>query len=311
MNGCMETDKPLISVIVPIYKAENYLAQCVNSLLQQTYKHLEIILVDDGSPDACGQICDDFAQDDRRVRVIHQPNCGVSAARNAGIQAASGGYICYVDSDDWTDADYIMELWQAAVSAHADAAIAVASMAAPTVLDTKAAVRKLLYQRSFDTSPWGKLFRTDAVKQIRFPEGMFFEDLAIVCQMIGACKTVVLVPNAGYHYRSTPDGTMNGGDCTRLLDELKAADMMFQYVINAFPALKTAAECRRFSAYFQVMMKLPRHAYLAQQKQIWQYICKQRGSIIRNTAARMKNRIAAAASYLGKNFVRALWRFNR
>ena len=97
------TNQPLLSVIIPVYKVEKYLRQCVDSVINQTYKNLEIILVDDGSPDNCGKICDEYAQKDRRIKVIHQENQGVSAARNLGTKLAQGEYITYVDSDDWLD----------------------------------------------------------------------------------------------------------------------------------------------------------------------------------------------------------------
>ena len=123
MNGCMETDRPLISIIVPVYKAEKYLVQCVNSLLNQTYKNLEIILIDDGSPDNSGKMCDAFERNDQRIYVIHQTNRGVSAARNAGIRVATGEYICFVDADDWAVPQYIMELWKLSKQYQADAVI--------------------------------------------------------------------------------------------------------------------------------------------------------------------------------------------
>lgn len=96
---------PLISIIVPVYKVEPYLSQCIDSLTCQTYSHLEIILVDDGSPDNCGKICDEYAAADDRIKVIHQANCGLSAARNTGMQHVTGTYIMFVDSDDWIDAE--------------------------------------------------------------------------------------------------------------------------------------------------------------------------------------------------------------
>lgn len=97
--------KPLISVIVPIYRVERYLSKCVESILNQTYRHLEIILVDDGSPDGSGAICDEFAEKDSRIRVIHKENGGLSDARNAGIQVAGGEYLAFVDGDDWIEPD--------------------------------------------------------------------------------------------------------------------------------------------------------------------------------------------------------------
>ena len=105
------TNQPLLSVIIPVYKVEKYLRQCVDSVINQTYKNLEIILVDDGSPDNCGKICDEYAEKDKRVKVIHQLNKGLSGARNTGTEQASGEYIAFVDSDDWLDVHMYEDLF--------------------------------------------------------------------------------------------------------------------------------------------------------------------------------------------------------
>ena len=103
---------PEISVIVPVYKVEEYLPQCVDSILVQTFTNFELLLVDDGSPDRCGEICEEYAGKDTRIRVFHQQNSGVSAARNIGLQHAKGTYIVFVDSDDWVSTDYLLHLYK-------------------------------------------------------------------------------------------------------------------------------------------------------------------------------------------------------
>ena len=115
--------KPLISVIVPIYKVEKYLETCVMSLIHQTYENLEIILVDDGSPDKCPEICDAYEKTDDRIRVIHKKNGGLSDARNAALEKTTGKYITFVDSDDYVDAEYIEKLYNALIQYNASAAI--------------------------------------------------------------------------------------------------------------------------------------------------------------------------------------------
>ena len=112
------SEQPLISVIVPVYKVEPYLDRCVQSIVNQTYKNLEIILVDDGSPDHCPAMCDAWAEKDSRIRVIHKENGGVSTARNAGINIAKGAFFTFVDSDDWIDRDALQLLWDKAVRQH-------------------------------------------------------------------------------------------------------------------------------------------------------------------------------------------------
>lgn len=110
----------MVSVIVPIYKVEDYLKRCIDSIVEQTYENLEIILVDDGSPDNCGAICDEYAKQDSRIKVIHKENGGLSSARNAGIRVATGEYISFIDSDDWVEKDFIQKLREALVRENSD-----------------------------------------------------------------------------------------------------------------------------------------------------------------------------------------------
>lgn len=122
-NGKVVAEEPLISVIVPVYNVEKYLDKCVDSIVNQTYKNLEIILVDDGSPDNCPKMCDNWAKKDKRIKVIHKENGGVSSARNVGIDNAKGEYIGFVDSDDWTEKKYIQKLYEVLIQENADIAL--------------------------------------------------------------------------------------------------------------------------------------------------------------------------------------------
>ena len=118
-----KASNPLISVIVPVYKVENYLDKCIDSIVNQTYNNLEIILVNDGSPDNCPQICDEWKEKDNRIKVIHKENGGVSSARNKGLEIATGSYIAFIDSDDWVEENYISSLYDAIVSNDAQVAL--------------------------------------------------------------------------------------------------------------------------------------------------------------------------------------------
>ena len=305
-------DRIRVSVIVPVYRAERYLAVCVDSLLQQTHENLEIILVDDGSPDACGQICDAYAERDRRVRVLHQRNQGVSAARNAGVQLAGGDYIAFVDADDWTEPDYIEHMVRYAQSREADLVVCRCEtpdmgITDPLELSGEEAVRELLYQKLFDTAPWSKLYCAEIAKAVPFPEGMFFEDLAVVCRMFGRAQKVVYSNSQLYHYRITPGSTMNSTDVQKLRDEMMAADMMYTYIRQEWPALKRAAGCRRFSAYCQALMKLPKDGCAAERQLAWTVIKQDRTQVLFDRRARKKNRLAAVISVLGEGMMRILW----
>ena len=120
MEGISGNRVPKVSIIVPVYKVEKYLRKCIDSIINQTLKDIEIILVDDGSPDNCGKICDEYAAKDTRIKVIHKENGGLSSARNAGMEVAEGEYIGFVDSDDWIESDMYMTLWQKAKDINAD-----------------------------------------------------------------------------------------------------------------------------------------------------------------------------------------------
>ncbi len=115
---------PLISIIVPVYKVEMYIKKCINSIINQTYKNIEIILVDDGSPDNCGKICDDYSKTDKRIIVVHKDNGGLSDARNRGLIAASGQFITFVDSDDYIELNYIETHYNNLINNNADISIA-------------------------------------------------------------------------------------------------------------------------------------------------------------------------------------------
>ncbi len=205
----------LVSVIIPVYKVEQYLGRCVRSVAGQTYKNLEILLIDDGSPDRCGEMCDSFAANDPRIRVIHQKNGGLSSARNAGIDQSSGQWIFFVDSDDFIHSDCIRQLMEAAETNGADIASCGFEKTeddtirgdirfpATEVISRDEAMRRLILEE--DTSfSWGKLFRRELFSNIRFPEGRTFEDLATTHLLVNRCRAVACVSAPYYGYYQNP-----------------------------------------------------------------------------------------------------------
>ena len=182
---------PLVSVIIPVYKVEPYLRRCLDSIVGQTYRNLEIILVDDGSPDGCPAICDEYAAKDSRIVVVHKENGGLSDARNAGLDIAKGEYISFIDSDDWVADIYIEALWKALEFHHAELAVGnyhkTAVSYIPKIADfsyencevlTPIQATGKLWSKltvTFVTS-WGKLIKTSLLKDIRFPKGLIHED---------------------------------------------------------------------------------------------------------------------------------------
>ncbi|MDR3346595.1 MAG: glycosyltransferase, partial [Campylobacteraceae bacterium] len=199
---------PLISVIVPVYKVEQYLAACLNSIVNQTYKNLEIILVDDGSPDNCGKICDEYAQKDSRIVVLHQPNGGVSRARNAGLDIAKGEYIAFVDSDDYIALDMYEELMSIAQKQSADVAICgiyVIKKDGMEIfkktlegLDTNGIKYQFLIN-SYPSFPWGRLYKTKLFQGVRFPVGLIcYEDMFVMPKILSNADKIVFAPKPYY-----------------------------------------------------------------------------------------------------------------
>lgn len=204
-------NNPCISVIVPVYKAEEYLYRCVNSLLGQTFSDFEVILVDDGSPDNSGAICDEYALKDKRVRVIHQPNAGVSMARQKGLDNARGEYVIHADPDDWVEPDMLKELYAKAKEEDADMVICdfyghygkkvVYECQQPSALDHDTVLCELFQQ--LHGSCWNKLVRRACYNKfkINFPVGVSFcEDLLINSTLLRHNIKVAYLPNAFYHY---------------------------------------------------------------------------------------------------------------
>lgn len=211
-------NEELISVIVPVYKVEKELGRCVDSLLNQTYKNLEIILVDDGSPDKCPEMCDSYAKQDGRIVVIHKENGGLSDARNAGLKIVKGEYIAFVDSDDWVETDFIETLYQNAKKENADISIVGYTLVWESgktrefgsdkdyiVLNQEQAIRELLKQNKFQCMVCQKLYKTFIFDDVQFPIGKLYEDVAIsLPTFIKANKVVVSgVSKYNYFQRST------------------------------------------------------------------------------------------------------------
>ena len=245
----MDSRKTNISIIVPIYNVEPYLRRCIDSLLKQTYKNFELILVDDGSPDNCGVICDEYAAADSRVRVIHKPNGGLSDARNAGLEIASGAYIAFVDSDDWVAPDYLERMLSALEHTGADicecgilrtsgeVGVPVVASASPAVFNTVEALEQLIADREFHQHVWNKLYRKKVVVNILFPKGKTHEDEFWTYQVFGNANTVVKIQNILYFYFQRSGSIMGKSYSLKRLDALEAKQQRQAYIAQKFSPL--------------------------------------------------------------------------
>ena len=214
----------MISVIVPVYKVEKYLDKCLDSILRQTYQDFELILVDDGSPDRCGAMCDAWAEKDKRIQVVHKANGGLSDARNTGISRARGEYLLFVDSDDWIDRDMLKTLHSLAVESGAELTccnfVRVNEDSfltrdivhvAPGILSQDDYWRQCFAQkkeRTYYEVAWNKLYKRELFREARFSLGKIHEDSLILYDIISQCRTIALSDRVGYYYLQRPDGIM-------------------------------------------------------------------------------------------------------
>lgn len=227
-----KNDQSLISIIVPVYKVEKYLRRCIESILNQTYTNIEVILVDDGSPDDCPAICDEYAQKDSRIIVIHKENGGLSDARNAGLNIAKGKFIGFVDSDDYIAPDMYQILITAALTNNADITlcnytrvneenIKIESLQYAT--DKKYSKSEFIQELiqpygSYYVVVWNKLYRNTIFEDLRFPIGKQHEDEYVIHYMIDSSSVIVSVKDTLYYYLQRQGSIMSGEFNVKNLD---------------------------------------------------------------------------------------------
>lgn len=247
-------DAPLISVIVPIYKVERYLDRCVQSIVDQSYKHLEIILVDDGSPDHCPSMCDAWAARDSRIKVIHKENGGLSDARNAGMAIAGGEYIGFIDSDDYiAPAMYQLLLERLQVDGSDISACGVDMVYEDgsahqrltpedsCVLSAEAAVEAVVRESWLKQPVWYKLYKAELVRDIRFPVGKYHEDIFWTWQAVARAQKVSIFDTPCYYYVQRSGSIMAEKYTPRRLDAIEAKQQRLAFLIKEYPRISEYA----------------------------------------------------------------------
>ena len=212
-----QKETPKISVVVPVYKVERYLPECIDSILAQSFTDFELILVDDGSPDNCGAMCDAYAEKDSRVRVIHKENGGLSDARNKGIDQAKGQYITFIDSDDYIDTSYLQYLYESALDTGADIVHANHTSSADKMggngadrhnvvfkikqFDRREAIKDFMLYHTQYANVWAKIYKVELFDGVRFPVGKLTEDEYTTYKLILKSQKVICLPKIIYYYR--------------------------------------------------------------------------------------------------------------
>ncbi len=245
-----------ISIIVPIYNVEVYMTKCVESITNQTYKNLEIILVDDGSPDHCPEICDEWAKRDGRVRVVHKQNGGLASARNAGMDVMTGDLFMFIDSDDYIDEDAVQCMVEGLEKTNADVVCCGMRKVFPntdrTELDRyapgeyrqeEAIKHLLLWDGAVRSYACGKLYRTDLAGDIRFIEKLKYgEDTPFVYKVFSRSKRICQLPDVKYNYLQREDSLVGNTYAHRKLHTIKAAQIVSEQCKRDFPELNDYAD---------------------------------------------------------------------
>lgn len=248
-------NEPLISVIVPIYKVERYLRKCVESILHQTYSNLEVILVDDGSPDGCGKICDEFAQADSRVKVIHKKNGGLSDARNAGIDIASGDFFSFIDSDDWIEPDAYEAMVKAAEKYDAklvcagrydeEEATGIATVGLcpeqEEFVPAKELIRRIFRWDHLDSAAWDKLYARELFAEIRYPVGRVVEDVPTTYRLVLLAGGGVMLPKPVCHYLHRENSITSAAITEKSFHAVENAALVHDDIAKTLPELEKDA----------------------------------------------------------------------
>lgn len=331
---------PVISVIIPVYNVAKVLERCVESVRRQVYPNLEIILVDDGSTDMSGAFCDVFAKKDPRIKVIHQPNQGLSAARNAGLKLATGKWITFVDSDDSIHPDMIDVLHRLCyenkllmsicgfqeIYPGQEVSTEKPSDRRDKVLGTMECLRAMLCEDGFSMSAWGKLYARELFDLVQFPERRLYEDVGTTYRLVLQCPEIAVTTLRGYNYYQSAGSITQQNFSLRKMDLIDLTDQMCDEIIqwgkSRSPADQTLllnlTNKRRMHARFSilrqiVMLEAGNHDIDEQslknaEQSVVKYLRKHKDYILGNPLASRRDRLAMRSLQLGLPAFRYAWK---
>ncbi len=257
----------LVSVIIPIYNVENYLVKCVDSVLAQDYRPLEIILIDDGSTDGSGLICDDYDSKHEEIKVIHKKNGGLSEARNYGIEAATGSYICCIDSDDYIDDGFITYLMNLIQKYDSDMSICNINYVENEVItnpvkehkeycaNASQILEKILDEVEITESACAKMYKRQLFEKVRYPVGRTEEDLATTYKLVGQCERIAYGNDKSYYYINRGNSITKRKFSEANYNILWAFTGMKGYVLEHYPELEESCLKRECSVYMRLLQK--------------------------------------------------------
>lgn len=319
----MMKETPLVSVIVPVYNVRDYLEECVRSIVAQTYRDIEVILVDDGSADGSGELCDELASGDSRVTVYHKENGGLSDARNFGIARCHGEWVAFVDSDDWVSPVFVEALLRAALDSGCDISAiptgrqfrdgegcdlveALADVPPARALGSAEAQRLMLYQR-MDTAVQWRLYRREVLGADPFPKGLYYEDLASVYRIVHGVESVAVVDCRDlYAYRLRRDGIIRQDyRHIKAVSALKISEQLNREICAWYPEFADAAASRCFSVCRMVFAQIPTGTGATEvtrrdRDALWKALTRHRITVLCDPRARKRERFAASVACFGR-----------
>ena len=264
----------LVSIIIPVYNVEKYLDRCIRSVLSQSYKKIEIVLVDDGSTDSCPKMCDDYAKTDSRIIALHKKNGGLSDARNYGLLFAKGKYVTFIDSDDCVEETYIQYLLENLEQFNADISmcsfrkfITLSELKAQneiaegklSVISGKEALERFCYH-NIPHEAWAKLYRIELFQDIKFPKGKIYEDYGTVYKLFYNSKKVVLGDAKKYFYFQRENSIMNNTFSLKNMDRAELTEEFLNFIKEKSPELEGASYTRALISYSMLLRDCPNTA---------------------------------------------------
>ena len=306
-----------ITVIVPVYNAEKHLKECLNSIVCQSYKNIEILLIDDGSTDNSSKICDDFANKDNRIVVIHKANEGVSVARNTGIEQASGKYITFVDADDYLEEFFIENLYRVAESTSASIItddfyyVYENGKKKNCCFDINQTLDSNVVQKKFLSSQinfgyiWGKFFETTLVKKIKFEEYRVAEDQLFIYNCLKNIEKVSFTNKSIYYYRQNENSVMHKNDI-KLYDMVKVAKRIFE---DSSTEIKDISLCLLMTNAIYTYCRIKKIGAVKECKECIHIIKQHRKKILFSKNAPLKTKLACFMSYFGMEIMRNVFLF--
>ena len=318
-----DTHNELISIIIPVYNVEKYLDRCIKSVINQTYKNIEIILIDDGSTDKSLDICYNYLEQDNRIKVFHKENGGLSSARNYGINSSNGKYLTFIDSDDDIEKDYIEYLYNLIKKYGTKMSICSYSVIKNNItnfglnldeklLSTEECLDNLLCENGFTVSACAKMYDKNLFKNIKYPLNKLCEDNGTTYKLIMQCKNIAYGNESKYNYYINDNSITTSNFNLRKMDLIELVDVMCDDIMKEYPNLIYSVEKKkinsRFSILRQILESQNNNEYNYIQKEIIKFLKNKKKEIFENPKCDKKDKVAIILLLINKNLFKLGWK---